>query len=95
MIPINIRTNSLKGVRWYEGFKRIKQFIQILCVLVAVGCFFLIGFSRKFEEAGLQNVKLLLYFLIFSAIVLEVFIEISFRVLVWIIKGFLPKEEVV
>jgi len=95
MIPINIRTNSLKGVRWYEGFKRIKQFIQILCLLVVVGCFLLIGFSRKLEEVGFRNVDLVLYFFIFSAIVLEVFIEISFRVLVWIIKGFLPKDEVV
>lgn len=92
MIPINIRTNSLKGVRWYEGFKRIKQFFQILCLLVVVGGFFVIVFSKELE--GLGDVKPAAYFFVVAAITLEVFIEIFFRVLVWILRGFLPKEKV-
>ena len=92
MIPINIRTNSFKGVRWYEGFKRIKQFFQILCFLVVVGGLFAIVFSKELE--GLGDVKPAAYFFVVAAITLGVFIEISFRVLVWIIGGFLPKEKV-
>jgi hypothetical protein len=90
MIPINIRTNSLKGVRWYEGFKRIKQFFQILCLLVVVGSFFVIVFSKELKV--LDELKPAAYFFIVAGITLEVFIEVSFRVLVWIIRGFLPKE---
>jgi hypothetical protein len=92
MIPINIRTNSLKGVRWHEGFKRIKQFLQILCLLVILGGLCAIVFSKELE--GIGDIKPAAYFFVVAAITLEVFIEISFRVLVWIIGGFLPKEKV-
>jgi len=92
MIPINIRTDSLKGVRWYEGFKRIKQLIQILCLLVIVGGLFVIFFSKELKELG--DVKEAAYLIITASIALGVFIEVSFRLLVWIIKGFLPKEKV-
>jgi len=91
MIPISIRTNSFKGVRWYEGFRRIKQIIQILCLLVIVGCFFVIVSSK--ELRGIGDVKEAAYLIIAAAITLEVFIEISFRLLVWIIRGFLPKQK--
>ena len=91
MIPINIRTDSLKGVRWYEGFKRIKQLIQILCLLVIVGGLFVIFFSKELKELG--DVKEAAYLIITASIALGVFIEVSFRLLVWIIKGFLPKEK--
>ena len=91
MIPINIRTNSFKGVRWYEGFRRIKQIIQILCLLVIVGCFFVIVYSKELRELG--DVKEAAYLIIVAAIILEVLIEISFHLLVWIVKGFLPKQK--
>ena len=92
MIPINIRTDSLKGVRWYEGSKRIKQFFQILCLLVVFGGVLVIVFSKEMERLG--DVKPAAYFFVVAAIALVLFIEISFRVLVWIIRGFLPKEKV-
>ena len=92
MIPINIRTDSLKGVRWYEGFKRIKQLIQSLCLLVIVGGLFVIFFSKELKELG--DVKEAAYLIITASIALGVFIEVSFRLLVWIITGFLPKEKV-
>ena len=93
MIPINIRTDSLKGVRWYEGFKRIKQFIQILCLLAAVGGFFLIVYSENLRDLG--DPKIAGYLIIIVSITLKILIEILFRVIVWIIKGFLPKEKAV
>jgi hypothetical protein len=85
MIPINILTSSFKGVRWYQGFLRVKQVVQIILFLVAGACYLL---HNKYSD----NSDFII--LTICAISIIVFIEISFRILVWIIKGFLPHEKV-
>lgn len=84
MIPINIQTSSLKGVRWYQGFQRIKQVTQVILLLVAGACFLL---RNKCGDYGAAVIITSL------AIGLVVVIEVTFRILAWIIKGFLPQEK--
>ena len=79
-----INSAHLKGMNWFEGLRRIKIVIQW-----GVGGFaFLLALSDGSRAYGSF---LGILFALFIAAVVFVGIHLVFKILVWIVRGFLEK----